>query len=416
MGITAPLGGPSSPRCRARRPRLSGSTGLPPSRAGQSRALRRNSRPAVRPAGGTGSDPPPPGRRSAGRRGSRSAAGGHRESWKTRRSAGCGFERQVGAARLQDRQQEHDQQLRASAPGERRRGTSGPRPRPEAGGQAVGPAGQLAVGQLLRLEARRPAAREPAGLVLERRGGGRPGGGPVRVVPFGDAWWRFRRGEQGELRRAAAPAPARAGESAAVRSRAISRSIVAASNRSVAYSTVAEEPAVRALRGQREIELRQPCPRIAHRPQAQILDLQASRRERSGGRASPGTGARGRGSAPEPAPRPAFRTARPGADRRRGRSRAPGRAARGRSGSPRRSPRRTSGVDEEPDQPLDLHPVAPGHGGAHREIVLAAGARQQGLEGGQQHHEERRSLAPAESLQPPGEPGRQAAPAGVAPR
>ena len=56
------------------------------------------------------------------------------------------------------------------------------------------------------------------------------------------------------------------------------------------------------------------------------------------------------------------------------------------------------GVDEEPDQPLDLHPVAAGDGRAHREVVLAAVARQQGLEAGQQHHEERRSLAPAEGL------------------
>ncbi len=65
------------------------------------------------------------------------------------------------------------------------------------------------------------------------------------------------------------------------------------------------------------------------------------------------------------------------------------------------------GVDEEPDQPFGLHPVASCHRRADGEVALAAGARQQGLEGGQQHHEERRSLAPGERRGLAGDPGRQ---------
>ncbi len=54
------------------------------------------------------------------------------------------------------------------------------------------------------------------------------------------------------------------------------------------------------------------------------------------------------------------------------------------------------GVDEEPDQPLDLHPVAVGHGRADREALLTAVARQEHLEPGEKHHEKRRPLAPGQ--------------------
>ena len=65
-------------------------------------------------------------------------------------------------------------------------------------------------------------------------------------------------------------------------------------------------------------------------------------------------------------------------------------------------------VDEEPDQALDLRPVAPRDGRAHCEVLLAAIARQESLEAGEEHHEERRHLAPGESLCLPGELRRQA--------
>jgi len=66
------------------------------------------------------------------------------------------------------------------------------------------------------------------------------------------------------------------------------------------------------------------------------------------------------------------------------------------------------GVDEKPDQLLGLHPVAPGDRRAHREVVLAAVTGQQRLEGGEEHHEERRSFAPGEGLDLAGESGGQA--------
>ncbi len=45
-------------------------------------------------------------------------------------------------------------------------------------------------------------------------------------------------------------------------------------------------------------------------------------------------------------------------------------------------------VDEEPDQALELGPMAIGDERAHRDIVLPAVAVQQGLEGRQQGHEQ----------------------------
>ncbi len=77
-------------------------------------------------------------------------------------------------------------------------------------------------------------------------------------------------------------------------------------------------------------------------------------------------------------------------------------------GSPERSPRSTRVLTKNPISPSISTPVAAGHGGAHREVVLPADAREQGLEAGQEHHEERRSLAPAQGLGLPDEVGRQA--------
>jgi hypothetical protein len=65
------------------------------------------------------------------------------------------------------------------------------------------------------------------------------------------------------------------------------------------------------------------------------------------------------------------------------------------------------GVDEEPDEPFDVTVRAPRDGRTHGEVVLPAVEREQGLEGGEEHHEEGRALAPGEGLHLPGEPGRQ---------
>ena len=60
-------------------------------------------------------------------------------------------------------------------------------------------------------------------------------------------------------------------------------------------------------------------------------------------------------------------------------------------------------VDEEPDQPLELGAAAPRDGHPHGQVLLAAVAIQQHLEGRQQRHEQRRALAPAQLLEPAGE-------------
>ena len=60
-------------------------------------------------------------------------------------------------------------------------------------------------------------------------------------------------------------------------------------------------------------------------------------------------------------------------------------------------------VDEEPDQALELRTAAPRDGHPHGQVLLAAVAIQQHLEGRQQRHEQRRALAPAQRLEPAGE-------------
>ena len=61
------------------------------------------------------------------------------------------------------------------------------------------------------------------------------------------------------------------------------------------------------------------------------------------------------------------------------------------------------GVDEHPDQRLGLDPRAAGDGRTHHEIVLAAVASQQHLEGREQRHVDRRTPIAAEGLQGLGE-------------
>ncbi len=60
-------------------------------------------------------------------------------------------------------------------------------------------------------------------------------------------------------------------------------------------------------------------------------------------------------------------------------------------------------IDEEPDQVLDLGPVAVGDRGADRQVLAAGGAGQQRLEAGEQRHEQGRPLGADERLQPLGQ-------------
>ena len=126
----------------------------------------------------------------------------------------------------------------------------------------------------------------------------------------------------------------------------------------------------------------------------------------------------GTGRARGAAPRPASRTAGPGGRRRRAR------LARTRSSSSRkrRSPAEVGAqhqrVDEEADQPLDLRAgCGSAIGAPTSHVVLAGVAAQQHLEGGEQHHEQRRPALAAERAQPLRRGrGRQRRPARRAPR
>src|SRR5215210_8497358 len=60
-------------------------------------------------------------------------------------------------------------------------------------------------------------------------------------------------------------------------------------------------------------------------------------------------------------------------------------------------------VYEKAYKPLGLRPVAPGYRGAQRNIILPTVAREQYLEGGQQHHEKRRAFLAAQLLEPFGD-------------
>ncbi|GHO70200.1 hypothetical protein KSC_090920 [Ktedonobacter sp. SOSP1-52] len=64
-------------------------------------------------------------------------------------------------------------------------------------------------------------------------------------------------------------------------------------------------------------------------------------------------------------------------------------------------------VDEEADQPLQLLMGAVGDRATHGDILLAAVAGQQDLEGGQQRHKQRDPFALGEGLQLRAEVGRQ---------
>src|SRR5689334_16228051 len=55
-------------------------------------------------------------------------------------------------------------------------------------------------------------------------------------------------------------------------------------------------------------------------------------------------------------------------------------------------------VDEEPDQLLRLLPVASRDNCADNDVFLGTVSPQQSLEGGQQRHEQRHSLTPAQTL------------------
>ena len=68
-------------------------------------------------------------------------------------------------------------------------------------------------------------------------------------------------------------------------------------------------------------------------------------------------------------------------------------------GVPRQIRAQGQRIDKEADQALDLGSCAVGDGGAHHQIRLARVAPEQGLEGGQQRHEQRDSFPLAQLLE-----------------
>ena len=64
------------------------------------------------------------------------------------------------------------------------------------------------------------------------------------------------------------------------------------------------------------------------------------------------------------------------------------------------------GLDEQADQALELAAVAAGVGRADDQVPPAAGAREEGAEPGQQHHEQGRAVVAAEGAEALGEPRR----------
>ena len=93
----------------------------------------------------------------------------------------------------------------------------------------------------------------------------------------------------------------------------------------------------------------------------------------------------------------------PGGERRRARPR----QQPGEGGIARQVAAQGQQVDEAADQTFGLDPAAVGHRRADQQVVAAGVAREQRLEGGEQDHERRRPLPPAEGRHGRGQAGRQ---------
>ncbi len=90
---------------------------------------------------------------------------------------------------------------------------------------------------------------------------------------------------------------------------------------------------------------------------------------------------------------------------------APGAGARSKAGSPDRSARSTRVLTKSPTSAFGLDPVAVGDRRADRDVAPAGAAREEGLEGGEQGHEQAHPLPAPERFQPFGEDARAAPPA-----
>ena len=280
----------------------------------------------------------------------------------------AGIERHVGAAGLEDAQ-ERPPPLHRALDSRGRPAPRAPRPAPAGAGPAVGAPVELAVGQ----------APSPAD---HGRGLGRPRGlRREQVVQAGaileepapwrstrpSTWCRSAAAQQRQLARRGAPARPRrrrAGASKWPRQPLTVVGVEEVGGRTRASAASARRASVEATASGRTWRCRRPPPAGASRRPGSSERLLAGAFWSTSITWNSGVWlevALGR-----PAPRPASRTARPGARRRPARSRAPGRAARAKAGSPDEVAAQDQGVDEEADQPLDLRPVAAGDGRAHR--------------------------------------------------
>ena len=273
-----------------------------------------------------------------------------------------GIERHVGAAGLEDRRgaptTSSSERSTAEADAALR-----PDAEPRAGGAPAGRRGASSsrVGERRRRR-RRPRRRSGvrARLRREQLVQAVAGAGSPRAVSFHSPseLVALRRGEQRQVGRAGAPGRATAAASrvSKLRSRRCDR------GRVEEVGVVLEragEPVAVLDEEEGEVELGGAAGRPGRRPAARGRGRAPPLRRagRSGARTSPGRAGCGQARAPAAAPRPAARTAGPGARRRRAPSRAPGRAARAKPGSPDEVGAQHQGVDEEADQPLDLAPA-----------------------------------------------------------
>ena len=390
-----PWAGPSSPRCRSRRPGCSSARAAARASAGPP------ARCVVRPD-------------DHGLRGARAGASSSGASRQQHRRPGVvqherqalarigRVERHVGAARLEHAEQ-RDQQLRRALEADADQRLRPDAQRPAAAGPAVGPLVELARRSAAPSRRSAPTASGVRAAWASNSSWSRHVPRPVRpAAPFHStsSWWRSAAVSSGSSETRGSGSATRACEQRLeVPGQPLDR-------RRVEQVGAVLERAARAR------------PPSSHSEQRQV-ELRRAGVDRAAARAAGPAAAAARRAARSAAPKhdleqrraaqvalrlqlldqPLERHVLVGVGRRASVSRTRASSSR-KSGSPAQVAAQHQRVDEEADQPLDLRPVAAGDRRAHRDVVLAAcSAPAAGLEAGQQRHEERGALAPAERLE-----------------
>ena len=328
-------------------------------------------------------------------------------SMKARRSRRVvGIERHVGAAGLEDRQQ-RDDHARASGRGRRRPRVSAPTPEPRRWcASRLARAFELAVGQPTRPRTP-PRPRRACAAPAPRSSSwtaASDGYGRRRVVPLDEELPALGGGEQRQRRRCAAPgsAPTPSEQRREVRRPAARSSPPSKRSRAV-LERRRSSPSGLSRSEQRQVELRRSRCQRQRRDASSPGSARAALRRVLQRRTSPGRAASWLRLAVrrELLDQPLEGQVLVGVGAERD-ARARAAAARGRSGRPARSVRSTRVLTKKPISASSLGPGAVRRSGVPTdEVVLPGVAGQQRLEGGEQRHEERRALAPAQRPQRP---------------